>query len=720
MNKKTNKTKRPYQHPIPSPNELINFLGKKNHPISLKALLIHFDIQDVNQKQVLQKLIFRMNKDKLIRKNKKGGLYLPNSKRTVSGVVIENQEGYGFLSVEGREKDIFLPIDQMRSLMDGDEISVKVFSSDKNRESGRLIKILNRGQKKVQGRLMFSRGYYYVDIYKKNLNKKLFINKSNLGEAEVGQYVEADIIKYPSSKRDSMYGRILSIIGDDKKEGIFTDIAIRAFDLPDIWPDQVRSQANEFRSHKSISKAEIARRTDLREKFFITIDGSHAKDFDDAVYCESFKSGWKLFIAIADVDHYVKTDSPIDREARHRGTSVYFPDRVIPMLPEILSNELCSIKPNEERLTLVCEVQIASSGETIKSEFYEAVIESKARLTYSQVNNLFISNNSGSFSGRVVENILKSFSLYKSLSKKRRSRGAINLEIPQSTITFNQDGSINGIDSIERNNAHRLIEEFMITANVEAAKFINKNKIPSLYRNHEKPNSDDYNNLRSYLLSQKIKAPDPKNLKPNDFNMILNQLKSESGRYPLSMMMLRSFSQAVYHSKKIGHFGLALDSYAHFTSPIRRYPDLLVHRAIRHLIQSKKVGKFHYSIAAMEALGQICSSHERRAEKATRDVELMLKCRYMEDKIGSKYKGEVIGVTGFGLFVQLKNIFVEGLVHISTLRDDYYFFDEANICLIGEKNKQIYSIGDRVEVKVDEVDINMRKINLSLIKRISG
>jgi len=718
LNKKTNKTKKLYQHSIPSPNKLVNFLRKENHPINLKALFVHFDIQGPKQKQALQKLLYRMNKDKLIRKNKKGGIYLPNLKETASGVVIENQEGYGFLYVEGREKDIFLPLDQMRSLMDGDEISVKILSSDKNREWGRLIKILKRGQKKVQGQLMFSRGRYYVDIYKKNLNKKLIINKPNLGGAEVGQYVEADIKKYPSSKRDSMYGSILSILGDEKKEGIITDIAINAFDLPHIWPDQVQSQVKEFRSHKRIARTEIANRADLRSKSFVTIDGSSARDFDDAVYCESSKGDWKLFIAIADVDHYVKFDSPIDREARHRGTSVYFPDRVIPMLPETLSNGLCSLKPNEERLTLVCEVQITSSGETIKSEFYEAVIESKARLTYSQVSAFFINKNSESFSNTVAETVLNLFSLYKSLSKRRKKRGAINLEIPQSSISLNQDGSIKSIDSIERNDAHRLIEEFMITANVEAAKFINKNKIPSLYRNHEKPNLDDYDNLHSYLLSHRIKAPDPKHLKPNDYNVILNQLKSSSARYPLSMMMLRSFSQAVYHPKKIGHFGLALDSYTHFTSPIRRYPDLLVHRAIRHLIQSKKISKFSYSNAEMETLGQICSSHERRAEKASRDVELMLKCQFMKDKIGSKYQGVVTGVTGFGLFVQLERILVEGLIHISSLRNDYYFYDETKICLIGEKNKEIYGVGDQVEVMVDEVDLNMRKINFSLIKKI--
>jgi len=548
----------------------------------------------------------------------------------------------------------------------------------------------------------------------------LIINKSNLGGAEVGQYVEADIKKYPSSKRDSMYGSILSILGDDKKEGIITDIAISAFDLPCIWPNQVQFQVKEFSSHKRIARAEIANRTDLRGKSFVTIDGSNARDFDDAVYCEDSKAGWKLYIAIADVDHYVKFDSPIDREARHRGTSVYFPDRVIPMLPEILSNGLCSLKPNEERLALVCEVQITSSGETIKSKFYEAVIESKARLTYSQVSTLFVSNNSESFSSTIAETILNLFSLYKSLSKRSKKRGKINLELPQSSISLFSDGSIKSIDSIERNDAHRLIEEFMITANVEAAKFIYKNKIPSLYRNHEKPNSDDFDNLRSYLLSHRIKAPNPKHLKPNDYNVILNQLKSRSGRYSLSMMMLRSFSQAVYQSKKIGHFGLALDSYTHFTSPIRRYPDLLVHRAIKHLIQSKKIGNFYYSNKETEALGQICSSHERRAEKASRDVELMLKCQFMEDKIGLKYKGLVTGVTAFGLFVQLEEILVEGLVHISNLSNDYYFFDEAKICLIGEKNKEIYNVGDQVEVKVNKVDLNMRKIDFSLIQRISG
>ena len=705
--------KNSYNHSIPTPNELINFFQKNTEPKTLDELCIFFDIRDSKKKKSLQRALYNISKEKLIKKNKRGEYHIPMRQKPIDGRVIENIDGFGFVVTHDQEDDIYLSSVEMRSLMDGDEVQVKLNKSNRGRKSGKLLKILNRNNKRICGKLDFSKGKYILSSYSKNSSKKVIINKNSAQKCKIGQFVEVLITKYPTKSDSIIYGKISSVIGDESKEGIYVDLAIRAFDIPVEWPQDINNDLKKINSEGLIENNEINSRIDLRRYNFITIDGQNARDFDDAIYCESFKNGWKLYIAIADVDHYVEHNSSLDKEACKRGTSVYFHDRVIPMLPVELSNGLCSLRPNEERLAIVCELEISQSGKVSTSRFYESVIESKARLTYSQVYNYLETNKLNSLSKNTANLLSNLYRLYLVQKKLRKKRGAIDLDIPQISLITNNDGSLKTVQKEKRNDAHKIIEECMIIANVEAAKFLKKSKLPILYRNHEKPNSEGFEDLFSFLKKIRIKIPDPKNIKPNDFDFILSQLNDNPNKNLISMMMLRTFSQAKYSPEVIGHFGLALGSYTHFTSPIRRYPDLLVHRAIRFVLQSKKTKKYHYSNDKMKHLGDLCSSTERRAEKAVRDVETIMKCQFMQNQIGSTFSGTIASVHAFGVFVQIDNLLVEGLVHVSNMKKDYFMFDRSKKILIGERTKKIIRIGDQLNIKVLSVDLDTRKINLN-------
>ena len=468
----------------------------------------------------------------------------------------------------------------------------------------------------------------------------------------------------------------------------------------------MNDQARTFGSN--VPTAAKKGRTDLRDVALVTIDGADARDFDDAVYCEPTPSGWRLLVAIADVAHYVDIDSALDKEAIRRATSVYFPDRVVPMLPEVLSNGLCSLNPKVDRLCLACEMRVNKEGKVTRARFVDGVMRSKARLTYNQV---------GKFLQGVVRNL---HDLYRSFLKRRERRGAIELDIPQTRIRLGKDGEVEDIVGVERNDAHRLIEECMIAANVQAAKFLRRNKIQGLYRVHAKPDAESFGELREYLLGLGLKVPHPEHVKPGDFNRLTQQVKGRVDSAAISMTMLRSLPHAEYTPTNIGHFGLALDAYAHFTSPIRRYPDLLVHRAIRHIIRGGKPGRYAYSADRMERLGAISSAHERRAEDATREVEALLKCQFMEKRLGETHDGTITGVTNFGVFVQLAGIMVDGLVHVSSLDHDYYHFDASSMSLVGERTGRSFSIGDRLAVVVQRVDLETRRIDFRLAEDGSG
>jgi ribonuclease R len=710
--------KKLYQHIVPSTNQLLAFIEQADNAVSFKQLCIQFDIKNMKSMTALQKILYNLTKEKLVKKDKKGSFYLPIQKDLIEGIVSAHRDGYGFVIAKDRPKDVYLSSHEMQSLLDGDHVSIKLLGHNTERQSGQLVEVLKRGINRVVGQLAFERGSYFVEAHKKNNITKVKIKKQHLAGANIGEIVEVDITEYPSRK-SAMHGVIKKSLGNADKKGIHTDIAIKTYELPNTWPEEVKLEIKKITSDEALDVKEIERRIDLRNHNLITIDGIDARDFDDAVYCNKTDDGWQLIVAIADVDFYVKPSSALDNEAHWRGTSVYFPDRVIPMLPEILSNGLCSLMPNVDRFTLVCDMQISENGTVVGSSFYEAVIKSQARLTYSQVNDFHEEKDNASIPTKIKPVLHDLFAMYGVMSLARDRRGAIDLDIPQSKIEFNKDGDIKNIDIVKRNDAHRLIEECMIAANVEAARFINKSKVPVLYRNHEKPEPEDFEQLRSYVLSLGMKAPHPQHLTPGDYNSIIKQTKNSNYSSSLSMTMLRSFKQAQYQADNIGHFGLALKTYTHFTSPIRRYPDLLVHRAIRHIATQKKSGQYHYTNDNMHNFGDTCSEKERRAEKATREVDAILKCRYMEDKVGLIFKGTVTSITNFGLFVQLDDTLIEGLVHISNLKNDYYLYDERSLSLVGERNKITYNIGDRLEVKVNDVDLSMRRINFSLMRKVS-
>ncbi len=527
----------------------------------------------------------------------------------------------------------------------------------------------------------------------------------------------AEILDYPTYLEQAT-GKIVRVVGEPDQKGIATDIAIHAHGIPTDWPKAVREQAKTLGTE--VPESAKKGRIDLRDINLVTIDGADARDFDDAVYCEPAGNGYKLLVAIADVSNYVEKGTPLDKQAIRRGTSVYFPDRVVPMLPEALSNGLCSLKPKVDRLCMVCEMQVSAAGKVTRSRFYAAVMRSSARLTYGQVNE-FLSGRSEKPIPKALRNdIRRLHDVYKLFARNRYRRGALELDIPQTRITVNKEGAVTGISAMPRNDAHRLIEECMIAANVQAAKFLRKHRVAGLYRVHAKPDPDKFDELRQYLLGLGLKVPHPDHVQPGQLNKLIEQVRDRPDSVAISMALLRAMTHAEYTPKNIGHFGLALEAYAHFTSPIRRYPDLLVHRAIRHILNGGKAGNYAYDRGAMEQLGAISSEHERRAEDATREVETWLKCQYMEDKLGEQYDGVVTSVTNFGLFVQIPELQVDGLVHVTSLQNDYYRFDAGSQALIGDRSGTKYTLGDQLAVVVSRVDLETKRIDFQLATRARG
>jgi ribonuclease R len=503
--------------------------------------------------------------------------------------------------------------------------------------------------------------------------------------------------------------------------GMEIDIAIHNYGLPHEFPEKVVADAEKWGD--SVHSRDKEGRVDLRSMPLVTIDGEDARDFDDAVYCEPLDekkdSGWRLIVAIAEVAHYVQVRSALDKEAYDRATSVYFPGRVIPMLPENLSNGLCSLNPEVDRLCLVCEMKIAGTGEIDDYQFYEAVIKSHARLTYTKVADAIVERKPDALQavGGLLPHLENLHAMYKRMDKARQKRGAIDFDTTETKFEFTHDMRIKNIHPLVRNDAHKIIEECMIAANICAARFIARNKIPSLYRVHEPPDDDKLEELRGFLgdLGLRLGAPSRK-ISPRDYARLSDTVKKREDVHLIQTLMLRSMQQAVYRPDNIGHFGLALKHYAHFTSPIRRYPDLLVHRAIKHVLQKRKKRDFPYDQNTMNTFGEHCSANERRADEATRDAEFAMKCEYMLDKVGSEFTARVTGVVSFGLFVELDEYYVEGLIHITSLPKDYYDFDPISHRLVGENRGLEFRLSDKVNVRLANVDMDERRIDFELIK----
>jgi ribonuclease R len=705
-----------YDNPVASREYLLELINTQKVPVSIDHIAESLQYADEDRHEALRRRLQAMVRDGQIFKNRRGGFLSFDHMDLEKGVVQAHADGFGFLTPESGGKDIFLPERQMRKLMNGDRAAVKIESFDKRRDrrEGFLISVLERAHETVVGRFYRESGIELVIPDDKRLNQDVLINREVGHSAEQGDIVIVQITEFPTQHNQPI-GVIQQVLGHDQGPGMEVTIALNSHSIPHLWPDDVNKIVKTLPA--KVAEEDKTDRQDLRELAFVTIDGSDARDFDDAVYCERTRTGFKLYVAIADVAHYVKPGSALDDEAQRRGTSVYFPGEVIPMLPEVLSNGLCSLNPQVDRLCMVCCMTINKQGGISRYEFSEAVIHSHARLIYEEVAILLFDQPEtvDAEQKALIDKLIPLREVYAVLSDARKQRRAIEFETKEVVFKYNKNRKIETIEPIERNEAHKLIEECMIAANISAAKFLKKRKVPTLYRMHEGCNSDKLPNLVEFLASFGIHMTTDKPT-PADYANVIEQAHERPEFSMIQTIVLRSMLQASYGpDAKMGHFGLALSDYAHFTSPIRRYPDLIVHRGIKHCIKHATNEGYGYDLAAITSLGETCSRFERRADDATRDAADWLKCEFLQKHIGKQFNGQVSGVTSFGLFVQLDDLLIDGLVHVTSLKRDYYHYDPVNHRLVGELTSRQYQLGDRLTVEVSRVSLEDRKIDFDLI-----
>ncbi len=704
-----------YDEPIPSREFILQQLAKKGVPMQLPALV---KLLNIDKKQIvaLRRRLRAMERDGQLVHNRKGGYGLPRKMDLIKGRVIAHPDGFGFLAPDEGGGDLFLPEKEMRGLLHGDRALASIASVDyKGRKQGAVVEVLERNTREVVGRFFEGRGIAYVEPENRRIPQNVQIPADETADARPGQIVVVKLLEQPT-KHHPATGRVIEVLGEHMGPGMEIDIAIRAHELPQIWPEAVLQEAAPLEKQKRIPKKMLKGRTDFRKIPLVTIDGEDARDFDDAVYCEPMGKGWRLLVAIADVSAYVKPGTALDEAARTRGNSVYFPERVIPMLPEILSNGWCSLKPDVDRLCIVCELAITKFGGIRRYRFFEGIMHSAARLTYTQVARA-LDGKKKAVSKKLLPCLQNLHSLYELLRKRREKRGAIDLDTTETRIIFGSERKIDSIVPAERNEAHKLIEEMMLAANVAAAEWLSDEKMPFLYRIHQGPTEEKLAQLRVFLNELGLSLGGKDSPKPAHYAKLLDKTRERTDNRLIQTVLLRSLRLAIYSHENAGHFGLAYDAYAHFTSPIRRYPDLLLHRAIRHRLRGKKADNFGYTHEDFLGFGEHCSMTERRADDATRDVISWLKCEYMRDKVGEVYDGLVTGVTAFGLFVELDQIFVEGLVHVSALKNDYYHFDPIGYRLCGEHTGTVYRLSDKITVKVMRVSLDDRKIDFEITRK---
>ncbi|MBN1684620.1 MAG: ribonuclease R [Gammaproteobacteria bacterium] len=705
-----------YKHPVPSREYILAYFKKHKKPQSKSELIHLFNLKSPFEKEAFRRRLRAMVRDGQLMKTRRGKYSLIEEIGLIQGRVIGHKDGFGFVEPEDGTSRIFISSREMRKVFDGDLVTVRIIDVNRtnNKREGMINEVLERSRTQIAGRFFRESGVGFVTPDNKRITHDIIIPPGDQFNAKVGQLVLAKIFVQPT-ERALPIGKITKILGDYMAPGMEIETAIHSYELPHDWPEDILQGLKKLLPE--ILVQDKKKRADLCDKPFVTIDGEDAKDFDDAVYCETLpKAGFRLYVAIADVSHYVKPNTSLDYEAKARGNSVYFPGKVVPMLPEKLSNELCSLNPEVERLTIVCDMAIDSKGTIKRYRFYRAVIRSHARLTYTKVANMLIERDKALLKQyhHVSEPIQTLYDLFKVLFQKRTSRGAIDFEIPEIQIEFGKNRKIKQLLPKLRNDAHRIIEECMLCANVCAAEFILKHKQGGLYRVHDGPTAEKLSDLRVFLGELGLKLGGGDLPKPKDYAKLLMQVKERPDANFIQTVLLRSLAQAFYSPDNDGHFGLAYDCYTHFTSPIRRYPDLIVHRTICAIIEHLEAKKLP-DYDALKLLGEHCSMTERRADEATREVIDWLKCEYMRDKLGNVFDGIITGVTGFGFFVALKDIFVEGLVPIATLTDDYYHFDTVRYRLVGTRSGKIYRIGHSVTIQVARVDLEDREIDFVLI-----
>jgi ribonuclease R len=681
-----------------------------------------------------------MQRDGQLISGRRGAYGVPKRMDLLHCRVMGHRDGYGFarpLQEEG--DDLFLSAREMYQVFDGDEVLVAIAGVDRRgRAEGQIVEVLSRAHTQVVGRYMEESGIGYLISHNTRIRNHILIPPNSKGGARHGQLVSVELTDYPSATLGAK-GKVVEVLGDHLDPGLEIDVAIRAHGIPWEWPDEVLREAGTLGEEPA--DADKHHRVDLRDVPFVTIDGEDARDFDDAVWCEEQEGGFQLRVAIADVSHYVPVGSALDEEASHRGNSVYFPERVVPMFPEVLSNGLCSLKPRVDRLAMVCDMQIGPEGELTHYVFYEAVIHSHARLTYTDVGAVLTDGESPNVAAERYGDIARLYRLYDVLRGAREQRGALDFDTQETRIVFDEQRKIAAIEPVYRNDAHKLIEECMLIANVATARFLEQTEQPALFRVHEGPSAQKLENLRAFLGELTLELPGGLKPTPEHYQSLLSTVEGRDDAQVIQTMLLRSLSQAVYQPDNGGHFGLHFEAYAHFTSPIRRYPDLLVHRAIRSVIRGRSKSAhvsrvagakglrreviYPYDMTGMLALGEQCSMTERRADDATREVDAWLKCEFLKDRIGDAFSGVIAAVTNFGVFVELHDLYIEGLLHVSALPGDYYHFDQAKQRLVGERTRQVFQLGGVVAVKVARVDLDDRKIDLELVdgaspKRAAG
>jgi ribonuclease R len=700
-----------YRHPVPEPNDLLQLLRQQGVPQTLQGLAAALDLRAERQVADLRRRLETLRTAGQVLVNRRGEYCLADKLDVLPGTVTAHRDGFGFLVPDDGSDDVYLPVGEMRSVLDGDRVAVRVAGRGRGgRRAGSVVEILARSRESLVGRYHRDGDLGWVVESGRSPHRFIVTERDRQG-AEHGQLVKLQILAYPGPDHEAR-GRVAEVLGDPRQPRVLTDGAIEMYHIPARWPEPALQAAR--RLGAEVAAADKRGRTDLRDVPLVTIDGEDARDFDDAVYAEQREQGWRLVVAIADVSHYVQPGDPIDGEARRRGTSVYFPDRVVPMLPEELSNELCSLKPHVDRLCMVCDMQVNDRGSVTGSTFYRAVMHSRARLTYTQVDR-YQRGEAGAHLPDAVRPVIASlYGVFAVLHKARGRRGALDLDLPEVKIRLDAAGEVTGVTSRLRNDVHRLIEECMIAANVEAARYLRRHKLTTLYRVHAGPEGEKLEELRLLFQGLGVPVADMAATKPGEINRALRQLADRPDFPMLATAVLRSMKQAVYQPANTGHFGLALSNYAHFTSPIRRYPDLVVHRGIGHLLDGGKPAAFPLDAPAAEQLGTLTSMQERRADEATRYVEGRCKCLFMEQHVGATLDGVVTGVTHFGLFVMLRDLLVDGLVHVTSLPSDYYHLEAGGRGLKGERTGRAFRLGDDLRVRVVRVDRDEARIDLAL------
>ncbi len=709
-----------YDNPIPSREFIMALLEERGKPMTREKIAAALGLEDEEQQEALRRRLRAMERDGQVVRNRREGYGLVDKMDLIAGRVIGHRDGFGFLVPDEGGDDLFLTARQMQEVMHGDRVLARVSGIDRRgRREGAIVEVLERAHERLVGRYFEESGVGMVVPDNRRINHEIIIPPGEQGGATDGQIVIVELTRQPVKHRQPM-GRVVEVVGEHMAPGMEIDIATRSHGLPNSWSSAVEAEIADL--SEEVPEQAKAGREELRDLPLVTIDGADSRDFDDAVFCERQGKGWRLIVAIADVASYVKPGSALDREAHERGNSVYFPESVIPMLPEVLSNGLCSINPEVDRLCLACEMRISASGRITRYRFLRGVMRSHARLTYDEVADIVQHRKVAARKQRaeLVPQLETLYELYQALHAARVKRGAIDFDSTETRIVFGENRKIERVVPVERNDAHRLIEEMMLAANVSAADYLISNEMPTLFRVHDRPGEERLADLRTFLGELGLQMGGRDKPQAKHYGALMEQIKGRPDSHLIQTVLLRSMMQAVYTPDNIGHFGLAFDAYVHFTSPIRRYPDLLVHRAIHHLLDGKGPDSFAYGHKEMLRLGEHCSMTERRADEATRDAVDWLKCEFMMDRVGETFNGIVTSVTGFGLFVQLQETYVEGLVHVTSLANDYYHFDPVHHRMVGERTRRVYRLGDSIQVRVLRVNLDERKIDFEEVLDEAG